>query len=91
MARRISTEEALAAIRAIRDAPEKFDLKRDLAPFLSHKSNHVAAAAADTISRLEAIALAEDLVAAFPEWTKNPVERDPGCKALTAPGAREDG
>jgi len=53
MARRLSTEEALAAIRAIRDAPEKFDLKRDLAPFLRHKSNYVAAAAADTIGRLK--------------------------------------
>jgi hypothetical protein len=82
--RRHSTEDALAAIRAIRDAPENHDLKRDLAPFLLHKSNHVAAAAADTIGRLEAVALTQNLVDAFPEWMKNPAERDPGCKALTA-------
>ena len=33
--KRPSTEDALGAIRAIRDAPENFDLKRDLAPFLA--------------------------------------------------------
>jgi len=84
VAKRPSTEEALGAIRRIRDAPEIHDLKRDLAPFLLHKSNHVAAAAADTVGRLEAVALAQNLVDAFLEWMKNPSERDPGCKALTA-------
>ncbi len=82
--KRPSTEDALRSIRAIRDAPENFDLKLDLAPFLLHKSNHVAAAAADTAGRLEAVALAQPLVDAFVEWMKNPAERDPGCKALTA-------
>lgn len=84
MAKRPSTEDALRAIRDIRDAPESFDLTRDLAPFLLHKSNHVAAAAADTVDRLEAVALAQNLADAFLEWMKNPAERDPGCKALTA-------
>lgn len=74
----------MASIRAIRDAPEKFDLKRDLVPFLRHKSNHAAAAAADTIGRLEAVGFTQDLVDAFLEWIKNPAQRDPGCKALTA-------
>ena len=83
MKKRASTEEALVAIRSIRDAPENFDLQRDLAPFLLHKSNHVAAAAADTIERLEAVALAQHLADAFLEWMKNPGERDPCCKALT--------
>lgn len=82
--KRQSTEDALAAIRAIGDAPENRDLKRELAPFLLHKSNHVAAAAADTIGRLEAVTLTQDLADAFPEWMKNPAVRDPGCKALTA-------
>ena len=84
MGKRPSTEDALAAIRSIRDAPENFDLKRDLAPFLLHKSNHVAAAAADTIGRLEAVTLCQALADAFLEWMKNPAGRDPGCKALTA-------
>jgi len=82
--KRPSTEDALRAIRDIRDTPENFDLKRDLVPFLAHKSNHVAAAAADTVCRLEAVALAQHLADAFIEWMKNPAERDPGCKALTA-------
>ena len=62
MAKPPSTEDALAAIHAIRQTPEKHDLKRDLAPFLRHKSNHVVAAAAATVERLEASALAPDPV-----------------------------
>jgi uncharacterized protein (DUF1778 family) len=84
VAKRPSTEDALRAIRDLRDTPQNFDLKRDLAPFLLHKSNHVAAAAADTIGRLEAVTLTPNLADAFLEWMKNPSERDPGCKALTA-------
>ena len=79
-----STENALAAIRALRDSPETHDLKRDLAPLLAHKSNHVIAAAADTVERLEAVALAPELVDAFLELMKSPAVRDPGCKALLA-------
>jgi hypothetical protein len=79
-----STDQALQTIRAVRDTPESFDLKRDLAPFLKHKSNHVAAAAASTAERLEAVALAPDLVEAFLELMKDPAKRDPGCEALIA-------
>jgi HEAT repeat protein len=79
-----STDQALQAIRAIRDSPESYDLKRDLSPFLRHKSNHVAAAAASTAERLEAGALAPDLVTAFLELMKDPAKRDPGCEALIA-------
>jgi HEAT repeat protein len=84
MAKASSTDQALQAIRAIRDSPESFDLKRDLAPFLKHKSNHVAAAAASTAERLEAGALAQDLVDAFLELMKDPAKRDQGCEALIA-------
>jgi HEAT repeat protein len=79
-----STDEALRTIRAIRDAPESYDLKRDLASFLRHKSNHVASAAASTAERLEAFTLAQDLVDAFLELMKDPAKRDPGCEALIA-------
>jgi len=78
------TEAALATIRSIRDEPEKYDLRRDLAPLLRHKSNHVIAAAADTVGRLEAVALAPDLVDVFGELMKSPSKLDQGCKALTA-------
>jgi hypothetical protein len=79
-----STEDALAAIHAIRQSPERFDLTGDLAPFLRHKSNHVVAAAATTAERLEAGGLAPDLVAAFERLMGNPAKLDPGCKALIA-------
>jgi hypothetical protein len=78
------TEDALKSILSIREAPEKYDLKRDLAPFLHHKSNHVVAAAAATAERLEAAGLAQDLVDAFVDLMQNPSKRDPGCKALLA-------
>jgi hypothetical protein len=84
MAKAASTNDALRSIRAIRDTPESFDLKRDLAPFLKHKSNHVASAAASTAERLEAVALAQDLVEAFLELMKDPAKRDQGCEALIA-------
>ena len=84
MAKAPSTDAALRAIRAIRDAPESYDLKRDLASFLRHKSNHVVSAAASTAERLESVALAQDLVDAFLELMKDPAKRDPGCQALIA-------
>jgi hypothetical protein len=84
MAKAPSTEDALAAIHAIRQSPGKYDAKRDLAPFLRHKSNHVIAAAAATVERLEATALAPDLVDAFERLMGNPAKLDAGCKALIA-------
>src|SRR5579862_7657013 len=84
MAKAPATDAALRAIRAIRDAPETHDLKRDLAPFLRNKSNHVASAAASTVERLEAAALAQDLVEAFLALMQDPAKRDPGCEALIA-------
>lgn len=84
MPRQPTTEDALASIHAIRQAPERFDLARDLAPFLRHKSNHVVAAAAATAERFEAGALAPDLVQAFERVMRDPGKVDPGCKALIA-------
>jgi hypothetical protein len=79
-----STEEALLAIRKIRDDPDGFDLKRDLAPFLKHKSNHAIAAAADTAGRLELGSFCPALVDAFLDLMTKPATRDQGCKALIA-------
>ncbi len=78
------TEDALAAIHAIRQSPENRDLKTDLAPFLRHKSNHAVAAAAGAAEHLEAAALAPDLVQAFERLMRDPAKLDPGCKATTA-------
>lgn len=77
-------EDDLAIIRAIRNAPEKYDLARDLAPFLQHKSNHAIAAAAETARDLEAEALTPALSVAFKRLIKNAGVSDPGCKALIA-------
>ncbi|MGI8744259.1 MAG: HEAT repeat domain-containing protein [Bryobacteraceae bacterium] len=77
-----SLEHELANIRAIRNAPENYDLARDLTPFLQHKSNHAIAAAADAAKDLEAEALVPALSAAFTRLMKSPAESDPGCKAL---------
>jgi len=82
--KRPTTEDALAAIHAIRQAPEQHDLARDLAPFLTHKSNHVVAAAASTAERLEIAALAPDLAQAFERLMRDPAKLDPGCKATIA-------
>lgn len=78
-----STEDALAAVHAIRQSPENCDPTRDLAPFLRHKSNHVVAAAAATVEQLEA-ALAPDLVLAFEKLMRDPAKLDQGCKATIA-------
>ena len=78
------TEDALAAIHAIRQSPEKYDLKRDLGPFLRHKSNHAIAAAAGAAEHLEASALALDLAQAFEKLMRDPAKLDPGCKATSA-------
>ncbi len=80
----LATEDALASIHAIRQSPEKYDLKRDLAPFLRHKSNHAIAAAAAAAEHLEAGALVPNLVEAFEKLMRDPAKLDQGCKATTA-------
>ena len=84
MPKAVATEDALASIHAIRQAPEKFDLKGDLAPILRHKSNHAVAAAAGTAEHLEAATLAPDLVQAFEKLMRDPAKLDQGCKATIA-------
>ena len=79
-----STEDALAKLREIRDAPEAHDFQRELAPFLRHKSNHVIAAAATAIRKTEYTQLTGELIAAFDEIFPKAPARDPGCKALVA-------
>ena len=78
------TEVALARIREIRLAPEQFDLRRDLASFFHHKSNHVIAAAAKVVQLHESAPLIQDLIAAALALFPQSAQRDPGCKALIA-------
>ena len=71
-------------MRAIGDAPERYDLTRDLVPFLRHKSNHVIAAAANVAGRLQAGSVIPELQSAFLDLMKDAPARDPACKALIA-------
>jgi HEAT repeat protein len=84
VAKASSTEDALLAIRRIRDAPDGLNLTLELRPFLKHKSNHVIAAAADTAGRFELGSFCPAMVEAFLELMTKPATRDPGCKALIA-------
>jgi HEAT repeat protein len=84
VAKRLTTEDALALVSAIRNAPEQYDLKRDLAPLLAHKSNHVIAAVAVALRRLEETGLMAELAACFMGLFPKAKDRDPGCKALIA-------
>ena len=79
-----TTETALARVREIRLAPEQFDLRRDLASFFQHKSNHVIAAAANVARQQEAALLAPELTVAALALFPNAPQRDLGCKALIA-------
>ena len=71
-------------MRAIGDAPERYDLKRDLVPFLRHKSNHVIAAAANVAGRLQAEQVIPELQSAFLDLMKDAPARDHACKAVIA-------
>ena len=84
LSKKRQVEDDIAAIRVIGRSPEQYDLKRDLAPYFLHKSNHAIAAAADVAGRLEAETLVPELTAAFLELIKNAHARDPGCKAMIA-------
>ncbi len=84
MAKRLTTEDALSLVSSMRNAPEQYDLKRDLAPLLQHKSNHVVAAVAVALRRLEDTSLTAELIACFTALLPKAKERDQGCKALTA-------
>jgi hypothetical protein len=84
MPRKPTTEEALARIHAIREAPGQYDLRRDLAPFLQHKSNHVIAAAAKALLHFEETSFTTELSAAFLRLIADASKLDAGCKALLA-------
>ena len=88
MPKAITTEDALAAIHEFRESPQSFDPKRDLGPFLRHKSNHVVAAAAGAAEHLEATVLA-DLVAAF-EKDAGSGQTGPGLQGLPRDRAGAD-
>lgn len=48
---------------------------------LAHRSNHVVARAARLVREAGLVALAPELIAAFPRFLDDPIRRDPGCVA----------
>jgi HEAT repeat protein len=75
-------DSKLAALYALED--DAVNIAVRLLPFLHDKSNIVIAKAASFAARLEAASVAPELVQVFLTLMRKPVERDPGCMALTA-------
>jgi HEAT repeat protein len=84
MARRLSTEAALAALSALGDTAPEENVEPELRRLLSHKSNYVVAKAVALVQERRAAALAPELIAAFAYFMADPIARDPGCSAKLA-------
>jgi len=77
------TEEALSALRALRESGDHEALLRDLPLFLRNKSSAVVARAAELAGTAREISFAAPLVEAFRRVLPHAPKRDPGCRALT--------
>ncbi len=84
MARRLSFEEKLAAIRAIRDQPPSATDEMELRRFLGDRSNLIVAAAATLAGERAFLELAGDIEAAFDRFLVDPVKNDKLCRAKIA-------
>jgi HEAT repeat protein len=84
MASRLSLEDKLAAIRALRSEPPAASHTTELRRFLGDKSNLVVAAAADLAGERILGELAGDLEAAFDRFLADPVKTDKLCRAKIA-------
>jgi len=76
-------EAQVAALDALRDAPES-SRSDPLRRALAHKSNYIAAKAADLIREFNLRDLTPDLLAAFGHFFENPEKSDPQCWAKNA-------
>ena len=77
------TEEALAALSALRKAGDHAEMLRQLPGYLKNKSSAVVARAAEIAGSTRDIGLAPALVDAFRRVFPNAAKRDPGCRAIT--------
>jgi hypothetical protein len=77
-------EQELEKLRVLRDDIYAADAAQQLARALASKRSLVVAAAADIIADHELEGHAPALTAAFEEFMRDPVKRDPGCRAKTA-------
>ncbi len=84
MARRLSLEEKLAAIRAIRLAEPADSHSSELKRYLGDRSNLVVAAAAALAGERALLELAGEMEAAFDRFLVDPVKNDKLCRAKLA-------
>jgi HEAT repeat protein len=84
MASRISLEEKLAAIRAMRNGPPTVTDPMELRRYLGDKSNLIVAAAAELVKERTLSELAGDLETAFDRFRVDPVKNDKLCRAKIA-------
>ena len=84
MAARLSVEDKLSAIRAIRDQPPSADQAAELRRFVGDRSNLVAAAAATLAGERTLSELAVELEAAFERFLIDPIKNDKLCRAKLA-------
>jgi HEAT repeat protein len=84
MAKRLSLDEKLAAVRRLRDEEDPAALITELRASLGDRSNLVVAAAAAVVGERGLAELAPALGAAFDQFLKDPLKNDKLCRAKIA-------
>ena len=84
MAKRLSVEEKLSAIRRLRELEPSSQITSELRAALHDKSNLIVAAAAAIVGDQNHIGLSADLEAAFDRCLVDPLKSDKLCRAKIA-------
>ncbi len=84
MAKRLSLDDKLAAVRLLRDRDPSAELTAELKTAIGDKSNLVAAAAAAIAGDLGLIELASAMASAFDKFLIDPLKTDKLCRAKLA-------
>ncbi len=84
MASRLSLDDKLAALRAMRNQPPSATDASELRPFVRDRSNLVVATAAALVAERSLLELAADLEAAFDRFLIDPLKNDKLCRAKIA-------
>lgn len=81
MAKRLSTEDAIARVAQLRESDADAAIEGELRLLLRHRSNYVVAKAAQLAADRGLSIFAEELTTAFHFFMHDPINRDPGCSA----------
>lgn len=84
MARKGDLDAALLRLKEVREDPTTDAAKGELREILGGRLSHAVAQAAEIAANAQLRELEPDLVAAFDRFMKEPIKRDPGCRAKTA-------